>query len=217
MSKLPREFKTFPTDVSEDKLKILIELHRVSFTAENFDLLNEKFDLQVLYAIENISDFIGAFEEFGVDDDFRMELVCSKISDDNKRQIIMEMDLETVATDATRSGTVGPILDRTGFEASDFSFDFLHSIIANSKPSSLQVSLLNKCQGELDDNQLQETILSLPAPYSDFAKTRVNPKVANTPENRSLVKTLKSRQLVTSWKLQKGDTIIQAYKPRPKQ
>lgn len=200
VSKLPKKFKKFPSELSSEKLRILIEERSISFSARNFEFLGDQLDLKVLFVAQNIDAFIRFSDDLEVDDYFRMKLLSSKISNDQKRTILNDIDPESVAADAARASVVGPILDRTSFNPKEFSFDFLRSVIANSSSVSVQVSLLNKSQEALKDNQIRSILRALPEPYSDIASIGKSPKIKNTYANRSMLVWLKQRQIISSWK-----------------
>jgi hypothetical protein len=200
VSKLPREFKDFPNELSHEKLRILTEERRISFSVQNFEFLEDQLDLRVLFVEQNIDTFLSASGDFKIDDDFRMGLLGSKISDEQKKTIVQDMDPVSIATDATRASVVGPIFDRTNFEPDEVGFDFLHSIIVNSTPASVQISLLNKSNEALSDEQVRSIFEGLPEPYSDIATFGKSPKVENAPFNQYLVEWLEQRKIISSWK-----------------
>lgn len=199
VSKLPKEVNEFPREMSSEKLRILIEERIILFSPPNFKFLGDRLDLKLLYAVKNIDAFISSSGDFEVDDDFRMKLLASDISDDQKRTILNDIDPESIAADPSRASVVGPILDRTSFNPKMFSFDFLRSVIVNSSPVPVQVSLLNESREELEDNQIRSILGALPEPYSDIVSSGRSPTIKDTPANRAMLVWLKQRQIISSW------------------
>jgi hypothetical protein len=200
ISKLSKQFKNFPTDLSHDKLKILIEEKKILFSVQNFIFLGDQLDLKLQFVAQNIDVFLSASSDFEIDDNFRAGLLSSEISDDQKRTIVKDMDPVSITADGTRASVVGPILDRTSFETDGFGFDFLRSVIVNSSPASVQVSLLNKSQEALNVEQVRSILEGLPEPYSEIANFGKSPKIENTADHRSLAEWLEKRQIISSWK-----------------
>lgn len=197
---LPREFKVFPDELITDKLKIVIEERAVSFTVENFNSLADQPDLKALFVALNIDSFLAKVAEFEVDDDFRVRLLGSKISDEQKREIFENMDPALISADNLRASLIGPILDRTSFEPKEMGFELLQSLILNSKPLTVQISLLNKSRDALTEEQVRGIVAGLQEPFSEIAAFGKSPKIQNTPENRLLVEWLEQRQIISSWK-----------------
>lgn len=218
-ARLPWKFKNFPTDFNSEKLKILIEEEQISFTPKSYETLNELPELQVLFAAKNIDTFLGNSSDYEVDDVFRMGLLRSNISDDQKRLIVSEMDHGSISADASRAAVVGPILERTKFIPKELGFELVHSLIVNSKPIDVQVSLLNKSQEILSDEQVRGILAQLEAPYKDVAEYGKSPKVQNNPKNRSMVEWLEKRQIISSWKttLTEKEIRIHTFRSKPQE
>ncbi|MGJ8533546.1 MAG: P-loop NTPase fold protein [Alphaproteobacteria bacterium] len=214
---LPRKFKDFPADFSSEKLKILVEEERISFSPKSFKSLSETPELQVSFSARNIDAFLGNSSNYEVDDSFRMGLLGTKISDDKKRIVVQDMDPASIATDASRASVVGPILDRTSFEPIKLGFDLVRSLIVNSKPIAIQVSLLNKSQEVLPDEQVRGILAEFDEPYSDIAVFGKSPRIPNTPENRSLAEWLERQQIISSWKpmLTEKELRINTFRSKP--
>jgi hypothetical protein len=197
---MPWKFNNFPPKINLEKLKILVEEDRISFTATSFESLSKQPEIQVLFATKNIDTFLGGSNDYKVDDDFRMELLRSSISDDEKRIVIRDMDPDSISTDALSAAVVGPILDRTSLEPVQLGFDMVRSLIVNSRPIEVQVSLLNKSQETLSEDQVRGILAEFEEPYSDIAAYGKSPTIQNTSENRSMTEWLDRRQIISSWK-----------------
>lgn len=213
---LPWKFKSFPNDFSVEKLKILIEEERISYTPQSFENLGEQLELKVLFTAKNIDTFLGSQSDYEIDDSFRMALLGSRISDDKKRTIFQDMDPTWISTDASRASIVGPILDRTNFEPIKLGFELVRTLIVNSRPVDVQVSLLNKSQEVLTEQQVRDILSEFDKPYNDIAGFGNSPRIQNTSENRSMVEWLQQRELISSWKPTPTEKEIRVYTFRSK-
>lgn len=201
VSRLPREFKDFPTSVNDEKLRVLIEERRVSFSIQNSDFLGDRINLKVLFAAKNIDAFLSGSPKLSVDDDFRMKLLSEDVSLNHKRAVVDQIDPNFVCAVGARASQIGPILDHTSFDPSLLGFDFLRAVIINSRPAHVQVSLLNKSHKVLNDDQVRSIILDLPDPYCDLAVFGKSPRLENIPINVSLADWLVQRRIVSSWRV----------------
>lgn len=216
---LPWKFKNFPTDFSSEKLKILIEEERISFSPQSFESLNDYPELQVLFSAKNIDAYLGNSSNYEVDDGFRIGLLRSNIPDDKKRIVVKDMDPAAISADTSRASVVGPILDRTSFDPTELGFDFVRSLVVNSRPVAVQTSLLNKCQEVLSDEQVRGVLAEFEEPFSDIAVFGKSPRIPNASENRSLVEWLERRQIISSWKptLTEKELRIHTFRSKPEE
>lgn len=196
---LPKQFREFPKNLDSEKLRILIEENRIIFSEKSLAALDEDTDLKVLFVAKNIQQYLSDQSKFSFDDEFREKLLVSDIGDESKLAIIRSMDLSSLGDLPARAAIVGPILDRTGANLGEFGVEVSRAVIVNSEPIEVQVSLFNKCQNILSDEDVRETLAMLPKPFSEI-KTGFNiPRIKKTEENLELVSWLDSRDIISSW------------------
>jgi hypothetical protein len=197
---LPKQFKQFPSEISLEKLQILIEQKTITFSEESFAFLKGKEGLQVLYVANNIDRYLADKAKFSLDDDFREELLKSNISDTVKLQITADMDLTSLASLPDRAAIVGQLFHRTGANIDNLSSGVAQSLILHSTPVTTQIFLFNKCQKVLSDQEILATLNQLPKPFSEIEPGWNQPTIPSTPENLDLVKWLESRSIISSSK-----------------
>ncbi|MFC2254177.1 hypothetical protein ACETRX_31440 [Labrys portucalensis] len=202
--KLPRTFIKFPSNLGPGKLRVLVEEARVNFTKENVDALQEKIDLQVLFVVGNIEAYLKDEATFALEDDFRELLLGEDIGDSRKLAIIRSMDLTSLGSLPSRAGKVGAILERTGADVSVLDAEAARSVILNSAPIRVQISLFNKCQKILGDGDVREILAALPEPYSEIKTGYHTPRIDKTDINVELVRWLDERNIISSW----GETLF---------
>ncbi|WP_292516403.1 ATP-binding protein [Mesorhizobium sp.] len=213
---LPKQFKQFPDGVSLDKLQILIEEKTITFSEASFAFLEGKEDLQVLYVANNIDRYLADKAKFTLDDDFRQKLLISKISDDRKLKIIADMDLTSLASLPDRASVIGQIFHRAGADFDDLSAEVAQALVIHSKPIATQISLFNRYQKALSDEEIWATLNQLPKPFSEIEPGWKQPTIPTTPENLELVEWLESRSIISSSKPALFSDEIRVYNRRKK-
>jgi hypothetical protein len=198
---LPNEFKKFPENLSAEKLLILIEEKKISFSPDNVSFLDVNDDLQLLFVSENIKKYLANENEYDLDDDFREELLSRDITDDHRLEIIEAMDFTLFASLRSRAAIVGSILARSSSEISDLGVEPIRAIIVNSSPIEIQIILFNKYQPQLENSQIREILDVLPEPFSEIKTGHGSPRINKSDVNIEFVTWLKSRNFISSWSL----------------
>lgn len=201
---LPKTFTEFPSELSSNKLRILIEESRINFSKETVEALQDKIDLQSLFVAMNIAAYLKDEAKFGLDDNFREILLGEDIGDTHKLAIIRSMDLALLDSLPSRAGKVGAILERTGADVSALDSETARAVILSSAPIQVQISLFNRCQKVLSDGEVREILAALPGPFSEIKTGYQSPRIDKTSVNIELVKWLDERNIISSW----GDTLF---------
>jgi hypothetical protein len=196
---LPRPFPEFPEGVGPDKLRILIDESKVTFTKDSLDELHGSWDLQVKFVEANIGEYLKDPDSFALDDEFREELLGSEISNEHKLKIIELMDLDALVSLPKRSALVGPILSNRNAKISNINGAIVRSLIINSSPVSAQILLFNKYHSHMTDDEVRDVLVNLPKPFSEIKTGYRTPKLKNTNENQDLVRWLDKRNIISSW------------------
>jgi hypothetical protein len=197
---LPKQFKQFPSEVDFEKLQILIEEQSIIFSESSFTFLKGKEGLQVLYVAKNIDRYLAERAKFPLDDEFREELLKSKISDNSKLEIFAEMDLTSLASLPDRASIIGQLFHRTAASMDELSSSVAQSLVLHTTPIATQISLFNRCQKALSEQEIFATLIQLPKPFSEIEPGWRQPTIPTTPENLELVKWLESRSIISSSK-----------------
>jgi hypothetical protein len=209
---LPKTFNAIPQGLGVKKIKILIEEKKVSFNLNNFSSLESNRDLQVEFVVNNILEYLEKKEEFIVDDDFREVLLSAGIQDDQKLKIIASMDLNSLSGYGSRAGMIGEILERTGADVPGIKADVALTILINSQPVPVQISLFNKFHNLLNDDQVRYTMQKLPEPFSSIKAGWTKPTIKKTEVNVEFVKWLKERGFISSWREERDDIRIHLFR-----
>lgn len=196
---LPRKLQGLPEELGPAKLRILIDEGKIEFTEESLDSMDDNRDLQVLFVAANIDTYLANPDSFSLDDDLLEDILRSEINHSGKLQIIELMDMNTLVDLPERSALIGPIIQNTNIETFDLDADIVQSLIKHSELIETKISLLNKCHAHLNDDEVRETLINLPRPFSEIKTGYMTPRLENTPENKDLVRWLDSRNIISSW------------------
>ncbi|MDP9894307.1 hypothetical protein J2W32_003183 [Variovorax boronicumulans] len=196
---LPNPFETLPQAIEPAKRRILISEGKITFTKENLDALDDSEDLQVIFVTNNINTYLNDHNSFALDDNFHEKLLRSEFENSTKLRIIELMDLEELASLPERSALIGPIISSTNGNLSKIGGGSAQSLIINSHPIATQISLFNKYNALMSDEEVRYVLASLPRPFSEIKTGYATPRLKNNSENRDLVKWLASRHIISSW------------------
>lgn len=196
---LPRAFGKFPQDLASNKLNILIEEGKITFSKENLDILDGESDLPALFVVHNIETYLASPETFALDDDFHEALLKSGINDGHKRAVIDLMEMDTLVERPERAGLIGPILDRTNVKISGLDAATARLLILNSRPIGTQISLFNKFHSTMTTDEVRQVIGGLPKPFSEITTGHHIPRLPRSERNRELAQWLEARGIISSW------------------
>ncbi|MFC3069851.1 hypothetical protein [Phenylobacterium soli] len=195
---LPKQFQKFPDNLEASKLQILVEERKITFSAENVNILASDRDLQVLFVAKNIDLYLAEQDEFSMDEEFSEELLGSNIDDNHKLSIIQSMDLATLASEPSRARAVGEVLVRTGVGELTLDGAAARTIVLNSSPIGAQISLLNMLNSLFDDSAIRDILRRLPAPFSEITTGYHTPVLEMNEANDQLAKWLEAREIISS-------------------
>ncbi|CAL4868556.1 hypothetical protein MMA231_02838 [Asticcacaulis sp. MM231] len=198
--KLPRPFPKFPTSIGSDKVRILIDERKITFSMESYERLDNFADLQLPFLVKNIASYLTMADKIPLTDDQREAIIKSDVNDGQKRKIVEAMDIPSFAGLPARCAIVGPVLDRTDVNVPGLTAETAQALVIHSKPIAVQISLFNKLNHHLSDDQVRTTLQALPSPFRDIKPGWSRPQIEGTPKNLELVEWLKRRQLISSWK-----------------
>lgn len=196
---LPTVFSNFPEGIEYAKLRALIQEGRVAFGKDSFDALDEHADLQILFVAANIASYLADADAFALDDDVHEELLGAEIDTSEKRAIVDLMDLSALAERPERAALIGPIVDRANASIPQIDASAVQALIVHSRPVATQISLFNKCQALLSDEEVRYVLANLPDPFSEIATGHYYVRLPNSPEGLALAAWLDNRNIISSW------------------
>lgn len=109
------------------------------------------------------------------------------------------MDLELLVDLPKRSALIGPIIVKTTADIPSLNRNIVQSLIRYSSPVATQISLFNKYQSLMTNDDVRHVLANLPKPFSEIKLGYNSPRLKSTPENLELVKWLDSRDIISTW------------------
>jgi hypothetical protein len=183
-------------EISEDKVKALIENSKLNLTENNYNKLRENFINQHILLIEkNQSTFFKDVSLYNLDEeDFTMILNSDKITDSNKLKLLESITHENLLNNKDLSNaTLEVVLKNKDLS---LSLDKVNNILSHKISTELKINLLVLYgSNKLSKDSLLELITLLPLSY----KKITNKKQTTIPKNSSndnFIKMLKQKGIV---------------------
>lgn len=195
---LPGKFKSFPEYLESSKLLILIEENKIVFEEKTTQELGHERELQLTFVSVNIEKYLAEPEVFAFSDDFLEDLLRTEISNYAKVGIIKLMDLEQVTNSPERASLIGPVLNTTDVDNFKLDASIAQSLVIHSRPVETQVSLFNKYNSLMSDDEIHYVLDNLPRPFCEIKTGYKTPRLKNTLENQEFVEWLDSRNIISS-------------------
>ena len=196
---IPESFVEPPTKLGNAKLKILIDEQKLSFSNECFSALVGSRELQLLFIARNIGKYLESPDKFSLEDEFLEELICLDIQTSKKLKLVELMNYDTLLDTPRRCAIIGELIAISDEKIPGLKSNVLLSLIKNSKETDTKISILNKYNASISDDEIFHVLASLPKPFADIKKGYNRPKLKNTAENRKLATWLDSRKIISSW------------------
>ncbi|MFQ3245801.1 MAG: hypothetical protein ACI9SP_002449 [Arenicella sp.] len=196
---LPKQFPMPPEGLEPEKLQILINQGKITFSEKSLDALADNRDMQILFVAANINAYLSDSDGYALDEDFLEDILRSSIDNASKLRIVKLMHLEALIDLPDRAALIGPIIQIGGVKNLELNAYIVRSLVEHSRPINVQISLLNQFHADLEDDDVRQILAILPQPFSKIKNGYDQPKLKNTPENISLVKWLKSRKIISTW------------------
>jgi hypothetical protein len=196
---VPTNFKDFPKDVNLGRRQILAASGVIALNANSFSSAAEDDQTLTALLVKRITDYLKDKAIYTVEESILKSLLRASLTDAQKLPIVLDLDSSSVVADAELAALVGPVLDRSDVDFTRFDFSYLNAIVHNTSPIDRQISLFNKCQQQMSEDQVRQVLTGLPSPYSTIADYWVYPRLENTEQNRVLAEWLHSRGVISSW------------------
>lgn len=196
---VPTVFKDFPDDVNVERRQILATSGVIALNNDSFSTAAEDDETLVALLVRWITEYLENKASFAVKEHIQKSLLSSSLTDAQKLSIVLDLDSGSVATDAELAALVGPVLDRSDVDLTKFDFSYLNAVVQNTSSTERKISLFNKCQQQMTEDEVRQILAELPSPYSTIADYWVYPKIEDTEQNRILAEWLKTRGVISSW------------------
>mgnify|MGYP006896948274 CR=1 FL=1 len=199
-------------ELSRKKVEIMISKRFLSFTKANYELLKESFDnLHIKFIEEYKHRSIEKINEFEIDENDLLQIFNSEsINKKKKRNIIISFDFDQVAMEKDLANSINEIL--LPYPSRNIHFDLLHRIIQNGSLTNSKIKLLNINYNNLNKNNIELLLSSLPKPYSDLTFRGKRPTFKKTNDNHKLIENLNKMNYISSFKVQQKTIKVYTYR-----
>ncbi|BBO57274.1 YobI family P-loop NTPase [Cobetia sp. AM6] len=196
---LPRKFSQVPKECSQDKIKILIREKKLELNQSVFDSL-ETIEIQALLIQQYIKEYLDNTDSINIDDKVLETLLVAEIDVSFKLKLIEDIDLDNFLDSSERTKVIEEIISDADMSILNFDGDILIKILNESESTKSQIQILNKCHAMIHTDEIIDFLRSLPTPYSDLMTNLRTHRLPMSVENLELVKWLKLRNIISSWK-----------------
>lgn len=196
---VPTNFRDFPNDVNLGRRQILAASGAIALNADSFSSAAEDDQTLTTLLEKRITEYLKDKAIYTVEEPILKSLLRASLTDAQKLSIVLDLDSSSVVADADLAALAGPVLDRSDVDLTQFDFSYLNAIVQNTSPIERQISLFNRCQQQMSEDQVRQVLTGLPSPYSTIADYWVYPKLENTEQNRVLAEWLNNRGVISSW------------------
>ncbi len=202
------------TNLSLEKVSLLIENNILKTNNENFDSLKDNFGLHITLLENNPIKFSENLETFELDEeDLSAILKSNKISDEIKEKTIKSFDISIFSEEANLLAEVGNFLlesKKNTLDANSTKLILIHSNLSAHK----KLELFIQNNDEFDADDIDEFMLALGKPYSAITKNFKRPLITDHEINRKLSSILKEKGYISSYKIEKRGLRISTFRPR---
>ncbi|WP_417812507.1 P-loop NTPase fold protein [Thalassospira alkalitolerans] len=204
---VPIIFEDFPNDANLGRRQIMAASGVIALNDSSFNSAANDDETLVALLVSQITEYLKDKGSFEVEERILKLLLGANLTDAQKLSIILDLSSSSIAADAELAALAGPVVDRSEVDLTDFDFSYLSAIVRNTRPINRQISLLNRCNGNLSQDQIRQILSELPSPYSTIAEFGFYPRLENTEQNRCLADWLHNRGIISSWSVTVLDQI----------
>jgi hypothetical protein len=202
------------SDLDSERLKLLLENGKFSFTDENTKALQET-DVFGAYLIANYTAMLDNISPdfFAKSSVSREVLTSEKFSLSQKEDILKAIPSSHLySSEAIANEAIKVIINQTTQEIDK---DVLVEIVKKSTLKNMRLCLVTKMIISTSDNEEIADLLNLLGGiYSEIAKREKHPKLEMNAENKALLKILKDKGFISSYPEDKDGSSWRTYYPK---
>ena len=193
-------------DLSKNKVDYLLEAHKFSMSENNYDTLRKSFPNKHIVLVENYFDsFLEDIDNFELDEkDVSLILNSEGISIEQKLIYIPTIEEEFILRDDTISKKIAKLIISKSHKF-DFSYDVIESLCKNTAKEEDKIKLIILYNDDIDNEKIKELIKSIGQEYEKIFLPKKKPCFQHTEENETLLKILRNRKLINSYKVENNN------------
>ena len=193
-------------DLSENKVDYLLEAHKFSMSKNNYDTLRKSFPNKHIVLVESYFDsFLEDIDNFELDEEDVLLILNSEgISIEQKLIYIPTIEEEFILRDDTISKKIAELIISKSHKF-DFSYDVIESLCKNTTKEEDKIKLIILYNDDIDNEKIKELIKSIGQEYEKIFLPKKKPCFQHTEENETLLKMLRNRKLINSYKVENNN------------
>lgn len=211
---LPYDYNYFPEEISNEKIKCLINENIVILSEESFNVVSTNDQFTSGLISKNFNIYKDNQENYPISDDIRELLLSSTISNEDKIIVCLDVTPKGANESKRLSQLISNVLLNYEVDLSLVNDEVLSLAILNAKNTSCSIKLLIKCFPILNESMVMGIIAKLPEPYSEIASNGKRPKLDYTEENLEFANILKEKEYISSVKEKGSSIVINTYQVR---
>lgn len=195
-------------EIDSEKIKVLIEEHKIEFTSENFQNLYFTVGDHYVLLAEQFPHKITGINEI---DHFTEGQLCELLESENisvsvKIDLIKSIDTEQIESFTKLAESIYGVWALKKFE---ISWPLLNKIAISLVSSGRLSEVLLTSIDELADDELRKVFSNTVGSYKKIGQPATRPRIKQIGKRMELIKRLKERGFISSYKLIEGKNKIQ--------
>lgn len=192
--------------LNKNKVDYLLEAYKLSMSKSNYDTLRMNFPNKHIILIENYFDsFLGEIDNFELDEeDVLLILNSEKIGVKQKLTYIPKIKEEFILNDDTISKRIAELIINKSYKI-DFPYEVIESLCKNIVKKVDKIKLIILYNDDIDNEKIKELIKSIGQEYEKIFLPKKKPCFQYTEENETLLKILRNRKLINSYKVENNN------------
>lgn len=203
------------SNLSEDKIDILIDKNIIKPTIQNIENLQENFSQKHIALIEkriyNFRELFEDLKEVLSRDDYISLFNSSTIHNSRKKEILETLDLEAFDINEALALAIFSIFNATKEE---ISFELLKDLISKVSIDNRISNLLSQTSNlvNYDCNMIHNMFEAIGSPYNKLCKVGSYISLEKNQSNIDLIHILKDKDCISSYSLQKDDIRVNRFR-----
>lgn len=203
--------------VSPEKMDCLIELNKIEFTPEKYNVIENGYvTLLPKYISKNFNRFIDVRRELSVSFETMKLLLDSKELNNDAKKRLLSMDFNAWDEMRAYNGDYKWLGEKVvELEYSENLSASVEKIAKDLDDVLILKKFITLQEPNLKNNEIEEIVMSeMPEPYSlCVSRNDEKVKIPNTPENLAFVSALKKKDLIVGFKQGKNEITVTQKEP----